>query len=110
MAGTRAIEATPITSLSPAREDHSFFGTPSVIELTNPHGHASIADTFSKGFQTEFGFFSRHSTYGRRWIMAKKIVLLSDGTGNSAGKVWRTNVWRVFESLELKGSDQIAIY
>jgi hypothetical protein len=42
--------------------------------------------------------------------MAKKIVLLSDGTGNSAGKVWRTNVWRVFESLELKGSDQIAIY
>ncbi len=42
--------------------------------------------------------------------MTKKIVLLSDGTGNSAGKVWRTNVWRVFESLELKGSDQIAIY
>src|SRR4030081_774491 len=42
--------------------------------------------------------------------MAKKIVLLSDGTGNSAGKVWRTNVWRVFEALELKGSDQIAIY
>src|ERR1700730_13189640 len=57
MAGTRAIEATPITSLSPAREDHSFFGTPSVIELTNPHGHASIADTFSKGFQTRIRLF-----------------------------------------------------
>ena len=27
----------------------------------------------------------------------KRIILLSDGTGNSAGKVWRTNVWRVFE-------------
>jgi uncharacterized protein (DUF2235 family) len=42
--------------------------------------------------------------------MAKRIVLLSDGTGNAAGKVWRTNVWRTFQSLELKGSDQIAIY
>ena len=42
--------------------------------------------------------------------MAKKIILLSDGTGNSAGKVWRTNVWRVFQALELKGSNQIAIY
>jgi uncharacterized protein (DUF2235 family) len=38
------------------------------------------------------------------------IVLLSDGTGNSAAKVWRTNVWRLFQSLELKGSGQIAIY
>jgi hypothetical protein len=26
----------------------------------------------------------------------KRIILRSDGTGNSAGKVWRTNVWRVF--------------
>jgi hypothetical protein len=38
------------------------------------------------------------------------IILLSDGTGNSAAKVWRTNVWRLFQSLELKGSSQIAIY
>jgi len=28
--------------------------------------------------------------------MARKIILLSDGTGNSAGQVWRTNVWRTF--------------
>jgi uncharacterized protein (DUF2235 family) len=42
--------------------------------------------------------------------MGKKIILLSDGTGNSAAKVWRTNVWRVFESLDLSGSDQIAFY
>jgi uncharacterized protein (DUF2235 family) len=42
--------------------------------------------------------------------MAKRIILLSDGTGNAAGKVWRTNVWRLFQSLELKGSNQIAIY
>ncbi|MHC2313084.1 hypothetical protein ACVIHC_000130 [Bradyrhizobium diazoefficiens] len=42
--------------------------------------------------------------------MSKNIVLLSDGTGNAAGKVWRTNVWRTFQSLDLKTSDQIAIY
>src|SRR6476660_437745 len=42
--------------------------------------------------------------------MRKRIIVLSDGTGNSAAKVWRTNVWRIFESLDLKQSDQIAIY
>src|SRR5258708_3138306 len=42
--------------------------------------------------------------------MGKKIIVLSDGTGNSAAKVWRTNVWRLFESLDLRKSDQIAIY
>lgn len=42
--------------------------------------------------------------------MPKRIVLLSDGTGNAAGKVWRTNVWRLFQLLDLKGSDQIAVY
>src|SRR5690606_15276620 len=33
-----------------------------------------------------------------------------DGTGNSAAKVWRTNVWRTFEALDLAGSDQVAFY
>jgi uncharacterized protein (DUF2235 family) len=42
--------------------------------------------------------------------MGKRIIVLSDGTGNSAAKVWRTNVWRIFESLDLRQSDQIAIY
>lgn len=42
--------------------------------------------------------------------MGRKIVLLSDGTGNSAAKVWRTNVWRTFEALDLSGSDQVAFY
>jgi hypothetical protein len=42
--------------------------------------------------------------------MTKKIILLSDGTGNSAAKVWRTNVWRLFQSLDLTDSSQIAIY
>lgn len=42
--------------------------------------------------------------------MAKKIILLSDGTGNSAAKVWRTNVWRMFQAIDLKGDKQIAAY
>jgi uncharacterized protein (DUF2235 family) len=42
--------------------------------------------------------------------MGRKIILLSDGTGNSAAKVWRTNVWRVFESIDLSGSGQVAFY
>jgi uncharacterized protein (DUF2235 family) len=42
--------------------------------------------------------------------MSRKIILLSDGTGNSAAKVWRTNVWRTFEALDLSGNDQVALY
>jgi hypothetical protein len=42
--------------------------------------------------------------------MRKRIIVLSDGTGNAAAKVWRTNVWRTFESLELSSSAQIAVY
>jgi uncharacterized protein (DUF2235 family) len=42
--------------------------------------------------------------------MGRKIILLSDGTGNSSAKVWRTNVWRTFEALDLSGSDQVAFY
>lgn len=41
---------------------------------------------------------------------AKNIILLSDGTGNSSASVWRTNVWRVFQSLDLTDSSQIAFY
>jgi uncharacterized protein (DUF2235 family) len=42
--------------------------------------------------------------------MGRNIILLSDGTGNSSAKVWRTNVWRTFEALELSDSDQVAFY
>jgi uncharacterized protein (DUF2235 family) len=42
--------------------------------------------------------------------MARTIILLSDGTGNAASKVRRTNVWRIFESLDLSNSDQVAFY
>jgi uncharacterized protein (DUF2235 family) len=40
----------------------------------------------------------------------KNIILLSDGTGNAASKVWRTNVWRTFESIDLGQPDQVAFY
>ena len=31
--------------------------------------------------------------------MSKNIVLLSDGTGNSAAKPFKTNVWRLYQAL-----------
>ena len=40
----------------------------------------------------------------------KKIVLLSDGTGNSSAKLMRTNVWRMYEALDLVNGDQVAVY
>ncbi|HKS40154.1 MAG TPA: DUF2235 domain-containing protein, partial [Blastocatellia bacterium] len=33
--------------------------------------------------------------------MPQNIILLSDGTGNSASKLFKTNVWRVYQSLDL---------
>lgn len=42
--------------------------------------------------------------------MAKRIILLSDGTGNAAAKIWRSNVWRVFQALDLTTGDQVAAY
>src|SRR6202521_3015548 len=43
-------------------------------------------------------------------VMAKNIVVLSDGTGNSAAKIWKTNVWRLYEALDLSDGSQIARY
>lgn len=42
--------------------------------------------------------------------MGRKIILLSDGTGNSSAKIWRTNVWRTFQALDLTTSEQVAYY
>jgi hypothetical protein len=43
--------------------------------------------------------------------MPKNIVLLSDGTGNSASKLLKTNVWRIYESLDLHDpTAQVACY
>jgi uncharacterized protein (DUF2235 family) len=45
----------------------------------------------------------------------KSIVLFSDGTGNSSAKLFKTNVWRMYEAVDLGPSprgkrDQIAYY
>jgi uncharacterized protein (DUF2235 family) len=42
--------------------------------------------------------------------MTKKIVLFSDGTGNSSAKAQKTNVWRMFQALDQTKIDQIAKY
>jgi uncharacterized protein (DUF2235 family) len=42
--------------------------------------------------------------------MTKNIVALSDGTGNSAAKLWKTNVWRLYQALDLADGKQIARY
>jgi uncharacterized protein (DUF2235 family) len=41
----------------------------------------------------------------------KNIVLLSDGTGNSSASPFKTNVWRLFQILDLRNpQEQIAFY
>lgn len=40
----------------------------------------------------------------------KNIVLLSDGTGNGAAKKNKTNVWRLYDALNLHDKRQIAMY
>ena len=40
----------------------------------------------------------------------RNLVMLSDGTGNSAAKLFRTNVWRIYEALDLNCDEQIALY
>ena len=42
--------------------------------------------------------------------MSKKIILLSDGTGNGAAKLNKTNVWRLYDALDLHRDDQVAFY
>jgi uncharacterized protein (DUF2235 family) len=43
--------------------------------------------------------------------MSKNIVLLSDGTGNSSAKLFKTNVWRLFQALDLTDpARQVAYY
>lgn len=48
--------------------------------------------------------------------MPKNIVLLSDGTGNSAAKLFKTNVWRFYQAVDInppptdREPEQIAFY
>ena len=40
----------------------------------------------------------------------KRLVLFSDGTGNSSAKAEKTNIWRLFEALDQATFDQLAKY
>jgi uncharacterized protein (DUF2235 family) len=40
----------------------------------------------------------------------RNLVVLSDGTGNSAAKLFKTNVWRFYDALDLSCPDQVALY
>jgi len=43
--------------------------------------------------------------------MPRNIVLLSDGTRNSSAKIFKTNVWRLFQALDLRdAARQVAFY
>src|SRR4030095_13825170 len=43
--------------------------------------------------------------------MSKNILLFSDGTGNSAAKLAKTNVWRLYQAVDLSDSKrQIPYY
>ncbi|WP_214476664.1 DUF2235 domain-containing protein [Mesorhizobium sp. dw_380] len=42
--------------------------------------------------------------------MGRNIVVFADGTGNSAAKAFKTNVWRLYQALDLTGADQIAVF
>lgn len=53
-------------------------------------------------------FFIPRSLYGASHMRPRRVVLLSDGTGNSTAQVWRTNVWRMFSALDLANDEQVA--
>jgi uncharacterized protein (DUF2235 family) len=43
----------------------------------------------------------RPDTFDAQNETAKAIVLFSDGTGNSSAKLFKTNVWRMYEAVDL---------
>jgi uncharacterized protein (DUF2235 family) len=52
----------------------------------------------------------RKNTAAKANPKPKKIIIFSDGTGNSAAALFKTNVRRFFEALDLARPDQIAVY
>lgn len=42
--------------------------------------------------------------------MLARLLLFSDGTGNSSAKAEKTNVWRLFQAVDLSGGTQKAYY
>jgi uncharacterized protein (DUF2235 family) len=40
----------------------------------------------------------------------RNLIVLADGTGNSAAKVSKTNVWRLYQALDLTDGTQVAVF
>ena len=40
----------------------------------------------------------------------RNLIVLADGTGNSAAKAFKTNVWRLYQALDLTDGSQIAVF
>jgi len=40
----------------------------------------------------------------------RDLIALSDGTGNSASKPFKTNVWRLYQALNLRDGSQVAVF
>jgi len=58
---------------------------------------------------------ARRATNAKAKAQAKSIILFSDGTGNSSAKLFKTNVWRLYEAVDLGPAEagkpkQIAFY
>jgi uncharacterized protein (DUF2235 family) len=41
---------------------------------------------------------------------SRNLIVLSDGTGNSASNPFKTNVWRLYQALQLVDGSQIALF
>src|ERR1700730_5556972 len=40
----------------------------------------------------------------------RNLIVLSDGTGNSASKSFKTNVWRLYQALNLREGKEVAVF
>lgn len=40
----------------------------------------------------------------------RNLIVLSDGTGNSSAKLFKTSVWRLYDALDLRSPGQLALY
>jgi uncharacterized protein (DUF2235 family) len=63
-----------------------------------------------RALELNANFFFAQGGQGGASAMPKNIILLSDGTGNAAASIWRTNVWRIFQAIDLNSADQVARY
>jgi uncharacterized protein (DUF2235 family) len=41
---------------------------------------------------------------------ARNLIVLADGTGNSASKLFKTNVWRLYQAIALTDGSQVAVF